>query len=475
MSFRKGLFTVLLVFLMLIPLAQLLRTQNPWNCFNFTFDESYFLQAASNWSEGKGYRTHDQVKPFEPLITVGIPMAWGASAVQSVTHLDLGHAARTFVHLCFYFLLILIAGAAYFRTRNWMAPLLALTVFSLGIRGIPYGSYFVYGFLSETPAIILGTFAMLALDRKRTFLAGLLAVGAFILKPTFLLLLPAIGLASLVAHRKKGLWTGIAIGLGLTGYILYVAGVRSETPLGYIGDFVKTVLQVSLTFPGKTIFSYYEFAGWIPTLLTASVLLSGLFAILRFKMDPKDSNASRLAAGFLVALGIGYYLIKGVKPVEKQWGAILCLALSILAIHLGSGIANRFRGAFSQEVVGTALLALIATWVTNVPTSLRKQFLITDEKACASKEQRHIGRELRALVDQKKLDPKDVGVLISSPSFNLFLYELGWNPKYTEQWKDLGSPFPRFVVGQVDRLLPSPAGCVPEWMGSSFGMLRCGK
>ena len=106
-------------------------------------------------------------------------MAWGADAVQKVTHLDLGHSARTWIHFCFYFLLILIAGAAYLQTRNWMAPLLALVIFSLGIRGIPYGSYFVYGFLGETPAIVLGTLSMIALDRKKVFIAGVLAVGAW--------------------------------------------------------------------------------------------------------------------------------------------------------------------------------------------------------------------------------------------------------------------------------------------------------
>lgn len=475
MSIKKGLFTALLVLLMLIPLAQLLRTQNPWNCFNFTFDESYFLQTASNWSEGAGYRTHEQIKPFDPLITVGIPMAWGAHAVQTVTHLDLGHAARTWIHLCFYFLLVLIAAAAYLRTRNWLAPLLALTIFSLGIRGIPYGSYFVYGFLGETPAIVLGTLSMIALDRKKVFIAGFLAVGAFILKPTFLLFLPAVGLAALINFRKRGILTSLAIGLSLVAYALFVAESRNQTLLTYLSDYSKTVLQVSLTFPGRSIFGYYEDAGWLPTLFTGAVLLSGFFAVLSFRRDPKNPEASKMAAAFLVATGIVYYLMKASRPVEKQWGAVLCMALTVSSIHWGAGIANRFRGVFSQEVVGTVFLAVIATWIINVPTALRHQFMNHPDMGCASKEQRYIGHELRTLFDQKKIVQKDLGVLISSPSFNLFIYELGWNPKYNEQWKDLGLPLPKVVVGQVDRLLPVPAGCVPEWMGDSFGMIRCGK
>lgn len=475
MSLKKGLLYVLVIVLMLMPLAQLLRTQNPWNCFNFTYDESYFLQTASNWSEGHGYRTHDQLKPFDPLITVGIPMAWGAHAVQSVTGLDLGHAGRTWVHLCFYLLLSLISVVAYRRSKNWIAPLLTLAIFSLGIRGISYGSYFVYGFLSETPAIVLGTLSLIALDRKRVFLCGVLAVACFIVKPTFLLLLPAVGLAALISYGKKGLLTGTAVALSLATYWVTIAEIREQTLVSYLQDYFRTMLQVSLTYPGKSIFSYYEENGWLPSLFTGAVLAFGVFAVLRARKNPKLPTASRMAAFFLVAAGISYYLVTNSRPVEKQWGAVLCLALTIFSIHWGSSLATRFQGSISQPVVGAVFLAVMITWLINVPPALRKNFQKIDENACPSKEQRYIGRELRTLVNEKKLESKDLGVLISSPSFNFFLYEVGWNPAYHEQWKDLPLPLPKWVVGQVDRLLPAPEGCSPLWMGSRFGMIQCGK
>jgi hypothetical protein len=465
MSLKRALLIVALVIAMLIPLGQLLRTQNPWNCFNFTYDESYFLQATANWVDGKGYRTFDQTKPFDPLITVGIPMAWGTRVVRDVTHLDLGHSARTWVHFCFYLLLGILTAAAYRRTRNWQAPIFTLLFFSLAIRGIPYGSYFVYGYLSEAPAIALGTLALLALDRNRFFRAGLFAVAAFILKPTFLLLLPAVSIAAFVADRRRGFLSALATGAGLFLYFYYVAQARDQSIAAYFGDYAKTALRVSLTFPGMTILSYYESAGVVATLVTALALIGGVWR----------RTPSRIAVALLVASGIAYYVIQGVRPVDKQWGAILCLAAAVLAIHLGNWIAARFAGAFSQERTVAVFLAVVVTWIINVPPMLKKQFTLQEENRCPSKEQRHVGELLRAKSVAENLTRKDIGVLISSPSFHFFIYELGWNPPYDGSWKNLGSPLPKYVAGQIDRLLPAPNGCAPEWLGGSFGVLRCRK
>ncbi len=215
---------VLGVIALLSPLGSLLRTHHPWLCFPFTFDESYFIQAIVRWAEGAGYRLHGVAKPFDPAITVGIPVAWGTAWIHQTFGVDWPQAGRLFVHGCFYALLATLVVYSLRQWRNPFAALVSLAFYGKCVSSAPAGPYLVFGLLGEIPGAWVAFFSLWALRTGAGGLAGALAILSFILKPTYAILFPAALLAqSLVAGvRREGEKSAVAFAVsGVLTLALY--------------------------------------------------------------------------------------------------------------------------------------------------------------------------------------------------------------------------------------------------------------
>ncbi|MBS1963127.1 MAG: hypothetical protein JST04_13005 [Bdellovibrionales bacterium] len=469
MSLKSTLLAIFIVMALLLPAGQLLRDQNPWSCFNFTLDEAFFAQAAQHWAEGKGYRMANSL-PFDPTITVGVPLAWGASAVSSVSGEDIANSGRLFVYGCFILLLLAVGRFAYVRgERNWFAVPCALGIFGYGLSRIPFGGYFVFGFLGETPGFLAAALAYGALEQRRFFRAGIYAVLAFALKPTFLLFLPAVWLTGLLHSGRAAFRSGLAISIGTFGLFYAYARARNQPIAEYLELYFRESRRISNDVPSGTLFDFY--AGFEPALawISFAFLFLGAYAVFRAR---KHASAT-IAAFFVFIISILYFLISGHRPVEKQWGAIMGITLVGFSIHWGAIIANPVRGGVPREFARGIVVAVLLTWIFAVGPVARHRYLRLSETACASKEQSAINARLRVLFDHGDLTRDNLGAWIVHHQYDETLFRLPFEPTYRKDWKDFGPTLPKWLYGETALLFPSPEGCVPEFKGDSFALLKC--
>lgn len=473
MSLKKSLLIVGTVIALLLPAGVMLRSQNPWNCFPFTFDESYFAEAAYNWSEGRGYRLTEQAKPFDPTITVGIPMAWGATAIHKWSGEDIAHSGRMFVYFCFVLLFISIAVRSYWREKNWIAVPIALCLFALGASKIPIGNYFVFGFLGEGPALLLGSLAYMAIDRKRYFLAGVLSVGVFLMKPTFIFFPAAVGLASLRSSFRSAVFSG-AGGLGMLGAaIIYIASARDQSLQGYLIDFYNAARAISENDPTKNIFDLYLELNPLTAIFSVGFIVSGIWALRgKGKLKP---NAALDAAFLLFGINVLYFLISRRQPVEKQWAAIFCLTLAGFSVSWANAIARRLYAWIPQDLFRAVTISIMLTYVLAVGQNAHHRFKRLSEHSCNSKEQSAINVKILELIANGEVKKGNLSVLVEDHPLINFLYRIGWQPETGNTWEKLGTPHPEWVAGETSLIFPAPAGCTEYWKGDSFSIAQCAR
>lgn len=473
MSLKKTLFLIAFTIALLLPAAHLLKTQTPWTCFAFTFDESVFAQAAANWIDGKGYRISGDALPFEPKITVGLPMAWGAQLFQRVTGGDVAHSGRVFVYACFLLVLWILGRSAYRRDREWMAVPVAIGIFAFVLSKIPYGGYFAFGFLGEMPAFVFAALTYRALDERKFLRAGIYAVGAFALKPTFVFFPIAAVLASLLFAARAGIHAAITATL-TTFWIFYgISDARGQPIFKYLEEFYSASNAIAqgtaIGVPSGDLIGFLMAqSDPVKGILGAIMVVGGVGAIRRRR------RLASVPAAFLVLLFSAlYYLGYGKMPVDKQWWAIVAVSALGFAIHWGAEFAHRFAGWTSRESMRALVLAVVATWVLSVGTLAYHQYKRIPETACASKEQSTINTRLRALADEGAVKPDSLGAWIEKTPYTMSLYRIGWNPTYYARWQDLGPTLPKWIYGESKNLFPSPTGCRPEFRGETFSLLRC--
>jgi len=457
-----------MVIALLLPAGQLLKNQNPWNCFNFTEDESFFSQASQNWSEGKGYRMH-QTLPFDPTITAGIPMAWGASAFQKLTGEDIAHSGRVFVYFCFIFLLFLIARSSYYWDRNWLAVPLGLWIFSYGLSKTPFGGYMTFGFLGETPALLAGALLYRALDRKHFLISGILAVAVFIIKPTFVFLLPAVGIAALLASGRATFWAGLGMVASLGGYFYFVSVERNQTLFSFIDLFFQESNRIANVMPPGSFLDFSKGIDPTPAVYSVLFLAFGAFGMV---FNRKKVPASQTTAFILFVFSCIYFFGMGKLPVTKQWSAILALCLLGFAPYWSANIANRFSGWIPKEMLAATTIAVVLTWGFSVGQLAHHQFKRTPESACPSKEQSAINREFRALVDKGEAKQENTVVVREFIPYSGMIYRAGFNPTYVTKLDPKTKP-PKWVIGETKLLFPEPKGCEKYWRAGTFSMLKC--
>lgn len=468
MSLKKTILLIAIVMTLLFPSGHTLRTQNPWNCFNFTLDESYFAQASQNWVEGKGYRMNHG-KPFDPTISSGPVMAWGARAVQGVTHDDLLYSGRIFIHLCFWLLLFLVAVGSFKRSRNWISVPIGVGIFGYAVYKIPFGGYFAYGFLGETPALLAGYFVYRLLDRNRFVTAGIASVIVFTIKPTFVFLVVAVGIAILLRSPKKAVLSGAAMLATVAAYFYGIIRARGETAEEFFRHYLSHSSRIALDTAETNFFAYYRDAGLGTLAFSICIFAFGSLNFLRYRKSP---HTSQIAAYLLFVIGVCFYFVVGREPVTKQWSAILLMSLLGLAIHWADAIGNFFASWFSAEQVRAITLAVIATFVFAVGQNAHHAYKRIPESSCAPKEQSAINRELRKLVDSGQATRENLGQITEFQPFSNFLYRMGWDVAPVKSWTAL-SPSVEWVAGESQLLSPAPAGCEPYWKGRSFSIFRC--
>jgi hypothetical protein len=470
MSLKSTIFAVAMVMVLLFPAGRILRDQNPWSCFNFTLDESFFAQVAQNWSEGKGYRTNDTL-PFDPTITARVPMAWGTNLVHEWTGEDIANSGRIFVYATFVLVLLAIGRAAYVRDKNWLAVPWAVGIFGFGLSKIPFGGYFAFGFLGEMPGFFFGVFAYRALEERRFFRAGVFATLTFLMKPTFLFFLPAVAFATMLHSGKATFRAGLGLLVSLGVMFGLIVSARNQPLMDYLALYFGQSSRIAHDVPKGTLVEFYANLDPFTTYLSvAFLILGGYAAIWARKVAP-----GMVTAFFVFAIASLYFLILMRRPVEKQWGAILGLTLIGFAVPWGSMIANRFQGWMPKELSRTVILGVIATWIFAVGPIAHHDFLRKSETACASKEQSAINAKLRRMVDQGVVTKENLGVWIETVPFSNSLYRLGFSPTVHAKWQDFKPTLPKYLYGESRLLFPSPEGCTPEFKGENFALLRCEK
>jgi hypothetical protein len=473
-GFLPLLCTVAFVLIVLSPLAHLFRTQQPWNCFPLTWDESYFIQAIHNWAHGNGYRVHNELKPFGPGTTVGLPMAWGTTAIQKLFRLDWPQAGRLWVHLNAVILLSAFTWIVSSRAKSALAGLVALALLGLCIDKADSGGYLLYGIFGEFPALLLAFAGMQSLNRKRLALAGILAASAYFTKPSFILFLPAVSLAALVFYRAHGLktaasslgvlflgWTGIALQRGESlpeylgvlfsgSYAIAAAGARHP------GFYTLFFCFLGLGFGAIAIL--FQFGGRLKK--TARLLFLDRYPFL----------PAELAAWIHMGAGALFFLIKGQLPIPKQWFVFYSPVAIFATARLGIWVATRLAKPSWDALLKPVFMTAIVIWVLNVPPLLRQSFRRAEITACSVKEQRHVGQVLLDLQNRGELKAGDLIGVAPFP-WHFSVYELGWNPIHYTSWP--GTVLPKYVYGDLETTAAAPASCSPIWKGSNLVVLRC--
>jgi hypothetical protein len=470
MSLKKSLFLIGIIVFLLLPAAMLLKNQTPWNCFNFTLDESFYAQAASNWSEGKGYRMAGRL-PFDPTITAGIPLAWGTNFIHWITGEEISNSGRIFVYFTFILSLLSLARSSYRRDRNWLAVPIAIWFFTFGLSKIPSGGYLVFGFLGEMPGILAGILAYRALDERKPFRAGIYSFLAFLMKPTFVFFVPAVGLAALLQSKKSGIKTGVTQVLAIALMYFLIAEARGQSVLEYLQFFVAESRRIAHDVSPGNLFDHYAGLGWVPSLFSLGFIVTGGLAILR----ARKTSPGLVAAFLYFSAATLYFLATGRQPVGKQWSAVLALTLAGFSVPWAGMIAGRFSGWIPKEFLRAITLAIIVTWILSVGQSALHAYKRIPETACPSKEQTAINRDLRKLVDSGEVTPENLAVRIKFHPYTMSLYKLGWDPIYAETWDDLRPKKPKWIYGETSVLFPEPKGCTPHFKGETFSVLICEK
>lgn len=469
-----------LVVVLLSPLAQLLRTQQPWTCFPLTFDESYYLQAIVNYADGRGFRTY-QSKVFDPGLTVGVPMAWGTQWVRSWSGEDWPQAGRLWVYFTSFLLVGLLAWAAARRSRSVMGGVATAAIFGWALANSPGGAYAVYGILGEIPAALLLWVAYLLLDQQDSrsrFYAGvagiasaIVATWAFVLKVSFFPALPSIVLGSMwvaLFHResrgRRGvfLWTVLALAVSVTAVWLWMAWARDESLTQVLRAYVLRLGNVSASEGVHTISRFF------PKLSSSHLAIWALALALGFR----KLRAGERAAWVFTAAGVLYFFVLGRAANDKHWLVFFLSASGLVALRVGGWLGPWLECIGPRDAALGVLTASVLVWVVNVPPRERRSFSQADAHACPVKEQRAVDRELKSLLQRGELDPMKFAV-VAEFSSQFFSYELGWQPKIVSSWRELGTAQPRWVAGDLQTLQPWPSRCAPRWKGSSYALLEC--
>ncbi len=481
-EFKKtGVLSAILILFLLGPLGLLLRTQQPWSCFNLTFDESFYLQGIVNWSQGNGFKLYDMAKEFDPTMSIGHPMAWAISGLHRFAGLDWPQAGRVWVHLNFYALLILLGVWTWKRSKNSWSVVLALASIGYLFGAHPAGNYLTYGVLGEIPGALIAWVSLLMITTRRYVWAGPLAILAFFIKPSYIFFIPAVVIASFIWDRKKGL--RILGSAALTGLLLlaFICFKRGETPFEYARVFLSGAKRVSETTSLGTELKFFWSLGGAVLLSifgTVALALAGcrpLFKLKQWKwakgVFSTPMGPAELGAWILFAFGLIHYLVFWHAPQPKHWFVFYNLGVAAACIRGSLWLGPQLAQRLDERVARTVFCAVLLTWLVNVPGRNIRDFKNTPVLGCAVKEQRALESEIIYLKNFGRLSEKNLTVN-SDPALRGFLFGLGWNPKAANSWKEMPKPT-HWVAGDIATLYPLHEDCKTYWKGKHAALAIC--
>lgn len=465
MNFKRSLAIAALIIVLLSPTGRLLRTQQPFQCFQTTYDENVFLQAIHNWKEGKGFRQNEDLLPFDAKITIGPYIAWGTVKIQNVTRFDLPQSARLFTYIHFILLLLLVGSIARRTSGRASDGLVAVSFLGWAVTQIPSASYMTYGVLGEIPALLVFLFAASRLERAKVAGvtgAAFLGVLSATTKPTLLF-----GLASLpLAYRKKFVSLLAWITLFSLGWLYYVARTRNQTLWVYLQEMYAVSKSISTHGGSGGLFSLYGTDGspWA-NLKFYTVCITIYCAFFSHK---SRIPARAMAVFFLI--GLSYYLLLGIKPLDKHW-AVFMLAGSIsVSLWVGRFFGRILAFLIQDRSLGVASVAIMATWLLNVIPIQKRHFQFSGDKECAVKEQRAIGKMLKEGI---ALSPNTPVLSVMEGGAAKFVYELEKNPVESRELPNPLPSSPYYLYGDHGTLKTPPSSCKEVFKGSMYGLWSC--
>lgn len=333
------------------------------------FDEGIYLQAVHNITEGNaGIQLAPQSFTDLSLISVGFPVLYPAVAMFSLFGESITVLRLTALLFLFGFVVVF-----YLLSKTLYGQRLALwsTLF-VGAFSPLYGNG--KNFLGEVPGLFYFTLGLLLLTMLMrsprhplfTLLTGIVLGLAVSAKPTFILILPALGLAYLLhlwraSDRKEELKRGSLLGLGIVLSLV----IWSMTQFGegttlsrifshysnpyYVTDFVPLLLSNAARFVTET----------TPMHFLILLILASYFAVRRWRQ--RELTIAETTA-FLFSLGILAFFLRTAGwyryffPGHVMLFLFLAPALEALLQRFG-GRFGRFQGA--ALITGFALIVLV--------------------------------------------------------------------------------------------------------------------
>lgn len=478
-AFALALLAAGVAVLLLSPLGQVLRTQQPFSCFGLTFDENFYLHSIHHHAATGELRADWMSKSFEPILTIGPPIAWGAELVHATIgralRLDWPQSARLFTQITFLLLLIVLSRRVALRSRRGIGVLLFLWIAVTWLRENPLGGYLVYGVLGEMPATLLTWLGFLSLRRKRNALfSGPLLVLAVLAKPSFLPALPAGVLAALSQGFEKGKRAMISILVSSSLAIAWVLRSRGEQFSEYWKVFSGQASSVSPVGGAAETFHYFSGYSWLILSYLIFVLVVGLQAVI-VRRRRRALDATDRAALFLFAIGVLYYFVFFRLPQPKHvfvlfqtgalWGAME------FSIFLARKFGPKLDRLLPEQPLRAAFAAVVLVWVLHIPSMNLRIFREAQVEVCPVKQQRELDRRFTALY--RSGTSKSEFAELTSPSSSHFLYELGFSPQSARAWSELPRPLPRYIAGDLAAMEPLPRGCRYEWKASEMALAEC--
>ncbi len=478
---QKTVFTIVIIaffVLCLSPLAQLLRTQQPWKCFIFTGDENYYSQAIHHYAQGEGFRIspslptsandrQNEALPFDATITIGVPQAWGTIAVAKLTGYPIAVAGRVFVHLCFWLFLIGLAIVANRRAKSVTGILPVAIFFGLFFPKLWGGSYVVFGLLGEIPAALAMLAALFFAERRVWALAGVFSVLAFILKPTFLFFIPAICIGIFIRDRLKGVYCAMTAFACLLAGLFYVSQTRGESIPAYIEHYLAIGRSIARLSGKSGIWGFFVDYPFLVALMVLS-FLPLIYAGIR-----KSLRTSEWTAIAFVAIAVLFFIIDGHRPQAKHFLVFLLPLIAVSSLRIAEWIRkwSETLAPFEPVILGVAL-SLIIAWTINVPSIGKKIFENSPRTSCAVHEQIDLMKRVNELVHSNAANRENLFMVSEVHSVNI-VYDLAWNPPRYQKVAQVPMRQDRWIYGDRHLLVPATKNCAIDFSTDTYALIHC--
>lgn len=411
--------TLLLVLLLLSGLGRLLRTQQPFSCFAPTYDENVHIEAVSHMiRSGKltDYRMEQSEKPFDPVLSTGYPFALAGVALHQVTKRILPHAPleeqvtvalrlATYLSFCFFIIALLrLSGSFQWQVANPWIPLVTLSLFISIWTSFPSAAYSVYGAFGESMSLFFAARAVRnwSLGRfKRSAVTCFLAIAV---KPTLILLAPALALGAFTQKRRLHVFTVFSaiVGFLLLAKLALEASARGMTLNEHVSSIRAFAQAVALS-------SQVRLGTWFGDLepmlrWTIVGTFAAVFAPIGFASSESARNQIATARTLLI-LSLALYVLNETSPNGKHLLCLISIPLWVgtsRVIHWLGWPLRALESLQHSDVTRAIIVTFAVAWFANVFGILMRSYKDADPVTCDAKAIHWVG-DLRDKPEQNDL------------------------------------------------------------------------